>query len=117
LSEGDEAARLLLYIRVVVYIFGNIVLSLDSPHQERMMFTAVISGVRSDRSPRKPVNIGESRRLSSYSTENCCKLRRALHLLLYFVLTGSVSAQAQSGKNANVFDPVRFLVGDWVGEG
>jgi len=36
---------------------------------------------------------------------------------LYFVLTGSVSAQAQSGKNADVFDPVRFLVGDWVGEG
>src|SRR5215813_4169786 len=69
LSEGDETARLLLYIRVVVYIFGNIVLSLDSPHQERMMITAVISGVRSDRSPRKPINIGESRRLSSYSTE------------------------------------------------
>jgi len=36
-SVRDEAARLLLYIRVVVYIFGNIVLSLDSPHQERMM--------------------------------------------------------------------------------
>jgi len=33
---------------------------------------AFISGVRRDRSPRKPINIGHSRRLSSYSTENRC---------------------------------------------
>src|SRR5262249_52999549 len=34
----------------------------------------LISGVRSDRSPRKPVNIGQSWRLSSYSTENSCNV-------------------------------------------
>src|SRR5215510_5791844 len=36
----------------------------------RFQFTAVVSGVRSDRSPHKLVNIGQSRRLSSHSTEN-----------------------------------------------
>ena len=45
------------------------------------------------------------------------KLRRAPHLFLYFVLVGSASAQAQTDKSGNVFDPVRFLVGDWVAEG
>src|SRR5262245_12014740 len=44
------------------------------------------------------------------------KLRRAPHLFLYFVLVGSASAQAQTDKSGNVFDPVRFLVGARVGE-
>ena len=45
------------------------------------------------------------------------KLRYARHLFLYFALIGSASAQAQTDKTGNPFDPVRFLVGDWVGEG
>jgi hypothetical protein len=45
------------------------------------------------------------------------KLRYARHLFLYFALIGSASAQAQTDKTGNPFDPLRFLVGDWVGEG
>ncbi len=45
------------------------------------------------------------------------KLKCASHLFLCFVLFSSISAQAQTDKNGNPFDPVRFLVGDWVGEG
>jgi hypothetical protein len=45
------------------------------------------------------------------------KLRYAPTLFLYFALIGSVSAQAPADKTNNPFDPVRFLVGDWVGEG
>jgi|SRR5215471_13803251 len=45
------------------------------------------------------------------------KSMRALHLFLYFVLVSSVSTQAQTDKTGNPFDPVSFLVGDWVGEG
>jgi hypothetical protein len=32
-------------------------------------------------------------------------------------LIGLASAQAQTHKTGNPFDPVRFLIGDWVGEG
>lgn len=45
------------------------------------------------------------------------KPKRALRLFLYFVMLGSASAQAQIDKNSNPFDPVRFLIGDWAGEG
>jgi hypothetical protein len=45
------------------------------------------------------------------------KLRYARRLFLYFALIGSASAQAQTDKTGNPFDPVRFLVGDWIGEG
>jgi hypothetical protein len=51
----------------------NVVNSANQLHETiATMTTAVISGVRSDRSHRKPVNTGQSRRLSSYSTENRC---------------------------------------------
>jgi hypothetical protein len=72
-----------LYIRVVVYIFGDLVFSIDLYRQEQVMI----------------------------------KSRRALRLFLCFVLFGPVSAQAQTDKNGNPFDSVRFLIGDWVGEG
>src|SRR5215471_8715546 len=45
------------------------------------------------------------------------KLKRSLRLFLYFVLLGSASVQAQTDKNSNPFDSVRFLIGDWAGEG
>ena len=44
-------------------------------------------------------------------------LHQFLYLVLYSVLFGSVYAQAQTDKTNNAFGPVRFLVGDWVGEG
>jgi len=45
------------------------------------------------------------------------KLKYARHLLLYIALIGSAPAQAQTDKTGNAFDPVRFLVGEWAGEG
>src|SRR5215468_10338249 len=45
------------------------------------------------------------------------KLKYARHLLLYIALIGSTPAQAQTDKTGNAFDPVRFLVGEWAGEG
>ena len=45
------------------------------------------------------------------------KRRFALYFLLCLTLAGPVSAQPQAGKTDNPFDPIRFLVGDWMGEG
>ena len=45
------------------------------------------------------------------------KLRYASILFLHLALIASVYAQAPADKTVNPFDPVRFLIGDWEGEG